>query len=139
MRAGKSKILTWFCRKFTRDCWCWATFLLSSFLLFLLFLSSTFYLFLVLLFLFFGFFSFLCFFPPFLPWFSLCFYPLCFLFFPLNSPPIPVPLESSVFIGDVPGSPSSHGFSLDKHGWEGGIGFFCWDLDTWGLILISPG
>jgi len=30
-----------------------------------------------------------------------------------------------------------HDYSLDKHGWE--VLVFCWDLDTWGSILISWG
>jgi len=45
-----------------------------------------------------------------------------FLAFFAFSPPS-FPLESSVFIGNIPGSPSARGSFLDKHDWEGGVGF----------------
>jgi hypothetical protein len=76
---------------------------------------------------FFWFFFFPLFFSSFSPLVLPLFLSSLFSLFSSGFPP-PVPLESSVFIGDVPGSPSSHGFSLDKHGWEGGIGFFA---GTW--------
>jgi len=36
---------------------------------------------------------------------------------------LPLFLWRSIFIGNVLGTPFVHDFSLDKHGWEGGVGF----------------
>ena len=50
--------------------------------------------------------------------------PLCFWVFGFFSFSLPsLPLESFVFIGNIPGSPFMRGSFLDKHGWEGGVGF----------------
>jgi hypothetical protein len=46
-----------------------------------------------------------------------------FLLFSFGFFSSPIPLESFVFIGNVPGSPSAHDFSLNKHDREGGVGF----------------
>jgi len=66
-----------------------------------------------------------------------------FWFFWLFPPPL-FPLESSVFIRNVPGTPSTHGSFLDKHGWEGGVGFFAgtWipevrSLSPWVVIFMK--
>jgi len=67
---------------------------------------------------------------PFVPYFSCL---LCcvfffssfsvFLLFSFGFFSSPIPLENFVFIGNVPGSPSTHDFSLNKHDREGGVGF----------------